>query len=122
MITFFSRWIEFFCFLWAAGAEGEISLWGELEADLVSDAAHGPAGIEFDDGLPSEVSFFILIKEGVEAERAEEVVLSEEAFECGDDLFFERGEDAAVEKLSLIRAESLGVFGAGFGAFPLAVG
>ena len=80
MIVFLPWRREFSRFFRAAGAQRDVSLRGKLETELVGDAAHRPASIEFDDGLPCEFVFFICVEKGVDAEWPEKVVFCEQGF------------------------------------------
>lgn len=52
--------------------------------------------------MPGAFTIFTAVEKRVEAERALEIVLGEQAFKGGYNLLFEGGEDMAVEELCLI--------------------
>lgn len=103
------------------GSEGEGAVWGEFEAELMGEAAHGPTGVDLADAMPLE-TFFGAVEKGVDAEGAEVIAVFEELCEGGGEVFFGFGEDGVGDETRLFRRERAGGFGMGCRGDPLTFG
>ncbi len=92
------------------GGEGESSIWGEFEAEIVGEAAHGPAGVDLADTVPG-LAVGSLVEEGIDTDGALVVEVGEESGERGEDFFFGGGVDLVRDEAGLPGGEPGGGFG-----------
>lgn len=106
--------------------EGSFLIGVEFEAEVVSDAAHGAAGIDFDEGVDGEGFAWVLEEEGVDGKGAVEV--GQEVFEDVWERAFVELEEGGVIEGGLVKeggffgSEEAGEFGGGGGAEVATVG
>lgn len=92
------------------GGESERAIWGEFEAEIVGEAAHGPAGVDFADAMPGE-ALGSPVEKGVDANRALVIEVGKNGFQRGEDFLFGRGENFVGDEAGLPGGESGGGFG-----------
>jgi len=98
--------------------EDEGAVGGEFESQLVCKPPHGPAGVDFTDGMPGE-AFRGMVEKGIDADRAVIIVGFEELLEGTSDLLFCGGEDFVRDEAGVFRGQPAGGFGCRGGGDPL---
>ena len=112
--------VQFARFIRRAGGECQVVVRRESFTELMSKSSHGPADVDFADGMPFEFSFG-KVEEGIDAEWSKVVVAFKKGFERAANLLFGAGHDLIGDDLRVLDRHSDRGLGGGGGAEPLAV-